>query len=175
VGASADPPQCAVDAMARWGATEGGGAFPQADALLILADAGGRNGCRPRQWKPQWQEPGRDRFGLPVTGCHSPTGCSKWHPRAPRVLSQSSSNWAGQPLRTVATMLGLIRGTSTRTGLTVSAHLLEGVFETGKKVTDAVLKTLNMARHAICPQWNSTIRPVLVRHPLHKQGNQIGK
>lgn len=58
-------------------------------------------------------------------------------------------------------MLRLIRGTSTRTGLTVSAHLLAGVFEKGKRVTDAVLKTLNMTRHAICPQWNYTFRPRL--------------
>src|SRR2546421_2840982 len=39
----------AVEAIARWWDTEGCGAFPQADQLLILADAGGRNGCRPRQ------------------------------------------------------------------------------------------------------------------------------
>ena len=32
-------------------------------------------------------------------------------------------------------MLGLIRGTRTQMGLTVSAHLLEGVCEKGKKVT----------------------------------------
>ena len=62
-------------------------------------------------------------------------------------------------------MLGLIRGTSTRTGLTVSAHLLDGVFEKGKKVTDAVLKTLNMTRHAICPQWNYTFCPRLGQAP----------
>jgi len=165
VGASADTPQFAVDAIARWWDTKGCGAFPQADELLILADAGGSNGCRPRQWKHQLQEQVSDRFGLTVTVCHYPTGCSKWNPIEHRLFSQISINWAGQPLRTFETMLSLIRGTSTRTGLTVSAHLLEGVFETGKKVTDAVMKTLNMARHAICPQWNYTIRPRLAQAP----------
>jgi hypothetical protein len=53
----------------------------------------------------------------------------------------------------------LIHGTTTQTGLRVSAHLLEGLFTTGKKVSDAVMKTLNMTRHAICPRWNYTIRP----------------
>jgi hypothetical protein len=62
-------------------------------------------------------------------------------------------------------MVRLIRGTRTRTGLTVSAHLLEGVFETGKKLTDAVMNTLHMTRHTRCPQWNSTIRPRVARTP----------
>ena len=55
----------------------------------------------------------------------------------------------------------LIRGTTTQTGLQVSAHLLGGLFETGKKVSDAAMKRLKMTRHAVCPRWNYTIRPRL--------------
>jgi hypothetical protein len=76
-----------------------------------------------------------------------------------------SINGAGQPLRTVETMLGLIRGTTTQTGLQVAAHGLEGVFEPGKKVSNAVIKALNMTRHAICPRGNYTIRPRLGTMP----------
>jgi hypothetical protein len=43
--------------------------------------------------------------------------------------------------------------------------VLEGLFETGKKVSDAVMRTLNITRHAICPQWNYTIRPRLDHAP----------
>ena len=93
--------------------------------------------------------------------CHYPTGCSKWNPIEHRLFSQISLNWAGQPLRTCETMLGLIRGTTTQTGLQVSAHLLGGLFETGKKVSDAAMKRLKMTRHAVCPRWNYTIRPRL--------------
>jgi len=89
----------------------------------------------------------------------------KWHPIEQRLLSQSSIHWAGKPLRTWETMLGVIRGTTTQTGLKVSAHLLEGIFETGKKVSDAVMQTLNMTRHAICPQWNYTMHPRLGKTP----------
>jgi len=119
---------------------------------LVLADAGGSNGCRPRLWKEQVQSPLSDTLGLAITVCHYPTGCSKWNPIAHRWLSHISMHWAGQPLRSFATMLGLIRGTRTQTGLTVSAHLLDGVFEKGKKGTDAVLKTRNLTRQAICLQ-----------------------
>jgi len=159
VGQSADTAEFAVEAIRRWWHEHGQKSYPKATKLLILADAGGSNGCRPRLWKEQLQSQLSDTLGLTITVCHYPTGCSKWNPIEHRLFSFISINWAGQPLRTFETMLNLIRGTNTRTGLTVSAHLLEGVFETGKKVTSAVIKSLNMTRHTICPQWNYTIRP----------------
>jgi hypothetical protein len=56
-------------------------------------------------------------------------------------------------------MLGSLRATTTTTGLRVIASLLEGVYQTGKRITDAVMKTLQVEQHVLCPQWNSTIRP----------------
>jgi hypothetical protein len=159
VGSSADTPQFAVEAIARWWDTEGCAAFPQTDHLLLLADAGGSNGCRPRQWKSQLQEQLSDRRGLTVTVCHYPTGCSKWNPIEHRLFSSISMNWAGKPLRTWDTMLGYIRGTTTSTGLEVQAFLHAGVYETGRSVSDAEMKMLNLEHHAICPNWNYTIRP----------------
>lgn len=159
VGLSADTPEFAVEAISRWWQDHGRQAYPQATRLLILADAGGSNGYRPRLWKAQLQSHLSDAMGLSITVCHYPTGCSKWNPIEHRLFSHISINWAGKPLRTFETMLSLIRGTTTQTGLEVSAHLLEGLFETGKKVSDAVMKTLNITRHTICPRWNYTIRP----------------
>jgi Rhodopirellula transposase DDE domain len=133
--------------------------YPEARDLLILADAGGSNGCRPRLWKAQLQSQLSDRLGLHVTVCHYPTGCSKWNPIEHRLFSQISLNWAGKPLRTFETMLGYIQETTTTTGLRVTASLIEGVYRTGKRVTNAVMKTLHVEPHAICPRWNYTIRP----------------
>ena len=100
-----------------------------------------------------------DRLGLSVNVCHYPTGCSKWNPIEHSLFSQISLNWAGKPLRTFETMLGYIRGTTTTTGLRVKASLLEGVYQTGKRVTTAVMNTLHVEPHAVCPRWNYTIRP----------------
>ena len=161
VGVSADTPEFAVAAILRWWHDHGYPAYPHATRLLILADGGGSNGHRPRLWKDQLQSQLSDGVGLSLTLCHYPTGCSKWNPIEHRLFSQISLNWAGQPLRTCETMLGLIRGTTTQTGLQVSAHLLGGLFETGKKVSDAAMKRLKMTRHAVCPRWNYTIRPRL--------------
>jgi Rhodopirellula transposase DDE domain len=161
VGTSADTPEFAVTAIARWWQQQGRVAYPQAAQLLILADAGGSNGCRLHLWKEQLQSRLSDRLGLTVTVCHYPTGCSKWNPIEHRLFSQISLNWAGQPLRTFETLLGYIRGTTTRTGLKVTARLLAGVYQVGKRVADAVMKSLKIEHHAVCPQWNYTIRPRL--------------
>jgi DDE family transposase len=165
VGTSADTPEFAVEAIARWWHEHGQAGYPAATRRLILAEAGGSHGCRPHLWKAQGQRHLSAALRLSVTGCHYPTGGSKWNPIEHRLFSQISINGAGKPLRTWETMLGLIRGTTPHTGLTVSAHLLEGIFETGNKVSATVLKTLNMPRHALCPQGNSTMHPRLGTPP----------
>jgi hypothetical protein len=159
VGSSGDTPQFAVDAIARWWEDQGRVRFPAADQVLILADAGGSNGCRPRLWKQQLQAQLSDRLGLTVTVCHYPTGCSKWNPIEHRLFSQISINWAGKPLRSWEIMLGYLRGTTTTTGLQVDAFRLDGVYATGQSVSDAEMQTLNLEQHDVCPSWNYTIRP----------------
>ena len=159
IGASADTPHFAVGAIATWWHNEGQAAFPHVGRLLILADAGGSNGYRSRAWKQQLQEQLSDQFGLTVTVCHYPTGCSKWNPIEHRLFSHISINWTGKPLRTFELMLAYIRGTTTTTGLTTKAFLLEGVHETGQRVSDADMAKLNLERHSVCPNWNYTTRP----------------
>jgi hypothetical protein len=159
VGQSADTPRFAVDLLARWWVDEGQAAFPAASELLILADGGGSNSARSRVWKQQLQDQLCDRFGLAVTVCHYPTGCSKWNPIEHRLFGPISLNWAGQPLATWDTMLGSLRGTTSATGLTVRAALHDGRYATGERVSDAEWATLNLTRHDICPTWNYTLRP----------------
>lgn len=159
VGTSADTPAFAVDAIAGWWQREGRAAFAGAEHLLILADAGGSNSCRARLWKERLQAVLCDRLGLQVTVCHYPTGCSKWNPIEHRLFSFISGNWSGTPLRTWEFLLAAIRGTTTRTGLTVQAVLNPAPYQTGWTVTDALMRTLNLEPHALCPTWNYTLRP----------------
>jgi len=159
VGSSGDTAQFAVDALARWWETNGRPAYPAADHLLILADGGGSNGYRTRLWKRQLQERLCDGLGVSVTVCHYPPGCSKWNPIEHRLFGPISLNWAGQPLRTWDTLLAFIRGTTTTTGLDVQAERLDGTYDTGLRVSDAEMTTLNLTTHAVCPSWNYTLQP----------------
>jgi len=159
VGSSADTPEFAVTALARWWQEEGRQRFPHATQLLTLADAGGSNAARSRSFKLQLQEQLSDRYGLSITVCHYPTGCSKWNPIEHRLFSQISLNWAGRPLRSLDIMLNSIRGTTTQTGLTVRAACLVGTFEKGQKVSDDQMRHLNIEQQSVCSQWNYTIHP----------------
>jgi hypothetical protein len=159
VGVSHNTPEFAVASIARWWKEEGQMAYPGAKEALILADGGGGNGSRARAWKMNLQEKLCDRFGLTVTVCHYPAGCSKWNPVEHRLFSQISKNWEGRPLKTLGVMLGYIRGTTTVTGLTVKARLDEGVYRKGQKVTVKDMEKIRLEAHAVCPKLNYKIRP----------------
>jgi hypothetical protein len=159
VGTSADTPQFAAEAVARWWVRFGCRRYPDAWRLLVLADSGGSNGCRPRLWKRCLQELLADRYGLDVTVCHYPTGASKWNPVEHRLFSHISRNWAGVPLRTPEVLLGYLRGTATATGLAVTAEWWDRAYVRGAKVSDAELAGLNIHPHDVCPRWNYTIKP----------------
>jgi transposase len=159
VGLSHNTPEFAVTAIARWWQDEGRVAHGGASRLLILADGGGGNGSRAKAWKVNLQANLCNRFGLTVTVCHYPPGCSKWNPVEHRLFSEISKNWAGRPLRSLTVMLGYIRGTTTTTGLTVTAHLDEGTYKKGQKVSKEDMKKVNLQPHEVCPALNYTISP----------------
>jgi transposase len=156
VGTSNDTPEFAVNAIARWWEDEGRAAYPSAEQLLILADGGGSNGSRVRAWKLNLQAKVSDKFGITVMVCHYPPGCSKWNPVEHRLFSQISSNWAGKPLRTLEITLGYIRGTTTTTGLKVTASLDDAHYKKRQKVTQEDFAELLVSPHNVCPSWNYT-------------------
>ena len=159
VGQSADTPTFAVDNLAHWCRTELPQRFPSATHLLLEADGGGSNASRSRVFKQQLQATIADAFGLTVTVCHYPPGTSKWNPIEHRVFSEISKTWQGCPLRSFDLILDYLRDTRTRTGLTVQAHLVTQLYQTGVKVSDAVLHALTIQFHEVCPQWNYTLYP----------------
>lgn len=159
VGVSDDTSEFAVTALSRRWREEGRAAYPAAKRALILADGGGTNGSRSRAWRVNLQRMMCDAHGLAVTVCHYPPGCSKWNPIERRLFSQISINWAGVPLRSLEVILGYIRGTTTKTGLRVSAHLDERIYQRGQKVGKNDVDGLCLKQHDPCPKWNYTISP----------------
>ncbi len=159
VGQSSDTAEFSTDAIYRWWKESGIHEYPGLKELLILGDSGGSNGCRSRLFKKEIQSKLCNRFGLSVTVCHYPRGCSKWNPIEHRLFSYISINWAGKPLRTYDLLLGYLSGTTTKTGLQVEASLVKGIYETGKRVLDKEMKQINLENHSVCSLWNYTIRP----------------
>jgi len=158
VGTSSDTSAFAVEAIGTWWSRYGCKRYRGADELLILADGGGSNGHRPRLWKARLQERIADRYGLHVTVCHYPTGASKWNPVEHRLFGPVSINWAGQPVRTLETMLGWVRGTEVG-GAGVTASLDRATYPTKVKVSKAEMQRIDLERHSVCPDWTYTIGP----------------
>ena len=159
VGHSYDTPEFAVHAIAQWWADPERPRFQREDKILILCDAGGSNNCRFWLWKLELQRQLADHFGLSVLVCHYPTGASKYNPIEYRLFSQISLNWAGTPLRSFETMLNYIRGTTTSTGLSVRAFMVNRSFEKGREVSKDERKSIHLIRRPLCPTWNYMIRP----------------
>ena len=157
VGQSHDTAEFAVESIDRWWRMLGRRCYPGSRKLLITADGGGSNSSRNRLWKYRLQE-FADRHGLEVTVCHYPPGTSKWNKVEHRLFSHVSITWRGQPLTSYETIINFISSTTTKTGLKVKAMLDTHEYETGKKITDQQMQTLNMRRHETHPTWNYTIQ-----------------
>lgn len=159
VGISSDTPEFATDCICRWYEEEGRYRYPYQDEILILADSGGSNGYRCRAWKQGLQIKLANCYGLKVTVCHYPPGCSKWNPIDHRLFSEISKNWQGRPLDSYQTILNYISTTTTATGLKVRACLNASHYTKGKRITDGEMAALSLKPHDIQPERNYTIIP----------------
>lgn len=159
VSASHNTAEFAVHAITQWWKDPERPRFEREDMLLIFCDAGGSNGYRFWLWKYHVQKLLANQLGITVMICHYPTGASKYNPIEYRLFSQITLNWAGKPLRSITIMLNYICGTTTKTGLTVKAFLVERNFEKGCSVSKKERDALNIERRHVCPNWNYLIRP----------------
>jgi hypothetical protein len=135
VGVTHDTAEFAVESIRRWWRLDGKRHYGGAERLLICADSGGSNGNRQRAWKLHLQA-FSDETQMAVTVCHYPPGTSKWNKIEHRLFSFISLNWRGTPLVNFETVVNLIGGTRTRSGLKVKAVLDTNQYATGIETTD---------------------------------------
>jgi len=156
VGDVADTATFAVESIRRWWNQMGRVRFPDADRLLITADAGGSNGYRLKAWKVELARLAQET-GLDITVCHYPPGTSKWNKIEHRMFSFITMNWRGKPLTSLRTIIELISATSTQTGLSIQADYDPNWYATGVKITNAQLAAVPLEPHDFHGEWNYTI------------------
>jgi hypothetical protein len=159
VGTSSDTPAFVAANLDRWWREEGEPRYPDATELLILADGGGSNGHRVRAFKYWLQNRICDAHCLVVTVAHYPAGASKWNPIEHRLFSEISKNWAGRPLDSFDTLIAYAASTTTATGLEVTAHLVDQLFQPGERISDAQMNQLDFEPHETQPARNYTLYP----------------
>jgi hypothetical protein len=158
VGIDHDTARFAAASIGRWWEEMGRARFPRARKVLITADGGGSNSSRSRLWKVALQELA-DETGLELVVCHFPPGTSKWNKVEHRLFCYLTQNWRGQPLVSHQAIVNLIANTTTSQGLLVQAALDTNTYETGIKVSDTQMATLNLAPAEFHGNWNYRIKP----------------
>jgi transposase len=163
VGTDHDTPEFAVESLRRWWQMVGRATYPDARALLVVADAGGSNSPRSKMWKRCLQTL-TDDTGLSISVSHYPPGTSKWNKIEHRLFSQIAINWRGRPMTSYETIIELIGHTTTRSGLCVHAALDARKYPVGLNVSDEEVSTLNIKKSRFHGDWNYTVRPI--RHSV---------
>jgi len=158
VGTDHDTAAFAAASIRGWWRAEGRRLYPNAQEIVITADAGGSNGSRLRLWKWELQRLADDA-NLTLSVCHFPPGTSKWNKVEHRLFSFISSNWRGEPLRDYETIVKLIARTTTATGLKVVCRLDRRKYATGSEVSDAEMETVCLERNRFHGDWNYAIKP----------------
>jgi len=159
VGMSSDTSEFAVNSIWQWWRHFGRNHYPKAEKLLICADGGGSNGSRSRAWKFYLQELS-NKIGLSITVCHYPPGTSKWNKIEHKMFSYISMNWKGKPLENYESIVNLIAGTKTKSGLKIKSKLDKAQYKKGQKISDEEFGEINLKFSKKFPLWNYKITPL---------------
>lgn len=158
VGIDHNTAEFAVESIRQWWRRMGCQRYPDANELLITADAGSSNGYRCRLWKVCLQQLADD-LGLRIMVCHFPPGTSKWNKIEHMMFCQITENWRGRPLLSRGVVVNLIANTRTTKGLTIKASLDVNSYDTGVEVSPEEIAALNIHRDKFHGDWNYTLRP----------------
>ncbi|MBV8217481.1 MAG: ISAzo13 family transposase [Solirubrobacterales bacterium] len=163
VGTSHDTSEFACDSLLDWWNRFGRVQYPEAKSLLLLCDGGGSNPAdtaRAEQHLFRWDmQRLADALGFEVRLAHYPPYTSKYNPIEHRLFPHLSRVCRGVVFTSLDRVVGLMRKASTRTGLSVVVDVLDKLYETGRKLTDAAKEAIHVIRDAILPRWNYRILP----------------
>jgi len=159
LGTSKDTAAFVCDCLAHWWTHYGQFDYPDAPSILLLADGGGSNSSRHYIFKSELQRL-VDRLGVEIRMAHYPPYCSKWNPVEHRVFPYLTRSMQGVILTSHTLVKDLIEKTTTRTGLQVVAHIIDKVYETGRKVADDFKETMRIVFDDYLGQWNYRAVPL---------------
>ena len=158
MGITKDTAEFAVNTIRSWWYQMGKSDYLKAKKILITADCGGSNGYRVKLWKWELQKLANE-LSMEIHVSHFPPGTSKWNKIEHRMFSYISQNWRGKPLITREVVVQLIGNTRTKTGLKIQAQLDLRSYETGKKINEKQMDTINLKDYKFCGKWNYKISP----------------
>ncbi len=153
VGLSRDTTAFACDSLRMFWHGDGQRLDPNATAILLLCDGGGRNSCHKHLFQEDLQGVVHD-IAVPIRVAHYPADCSKFNPIERRLFSHVTRACQGVLFDSIQTVLGLMQKTKTHQGLTVTVRVLDKLYEGGRTVSDAFKKNMPIVFEKLLPKWN---------------------
>lgn len=150
---SHDTSEFACESIWQWWQEEGQKAYSRADSLLLLCDGGGSNSASQLIFKQDLQTLA-DRIGLEIRVAHYPPYTSKYNPIEHRLFPHVTRACQGIIFKTPEQVQHYMSQTTTRTGLSVVANIVDKVYKTGRKVVDGFKKTMRLVFDNILPRFN---------------------
>jgi hypothetical protein len=158
LGTSKDTSEFACDSLRNWWYHQGQYDYPEATSLLILCDGGGSNNAHHHIFKADLQLLA-DEIGLEIRIAHYPPYTSKYNPIDHRLFPHVTRACQGAVFSSLVWVKHLMQQTKTQYGLTVIVHIIDKVYQTGRKVAVAFINNMPIVFDDYLPQWNYTAIP----------------
>ena len=153
VGTSHDTSEFACDSFRQWWYNYGSENYPNATSILVLCDGGGSNSSRHYIFKNDLQTLA-DEIGIEIRIAHYPPYCSKYNPIEHRLFPHITRACQGVVFSSLEVVTELISKTRTEKGLKVFVHVIDKVYETGRKVHETFKSNMRIIFDKILPKWN---------------------
>ena len=153
VGTSHDTSEFACDSFRQWWYNCGSENYPNATSILVLCDGGGSNSSRHCIFKQDLQALA-DEIGVEIRIAHYPPYCSRYNPIEHRLFPHITRACQGVIFSSLEVVTELISKTRTEKGLKVFVHVLDKVYETGRKVHETFKSNMRIVFDKILPKWN---------------------
>lgn len=163
LGKSHDTSEFACDSFRIWWFTYGCLHYPHATSILLLCDGGGSNSSRHYIFKQDLQDLA-DEIGIEIRIAHYPPYCSKYNPIEHRLFPHLTRACQGVLFNSVDVVKHLMEKTHTQKGLKVFVHVLDKVYQIGRKATEAFKQNMPIIHDAFLSQWNYRAVPAFPSH-----------
>ena len=90
---------------------------------------------------------------------HYPAYCSKFNPIERRLFCHVTRACQGVLFDSLQTVVDLMQKTKTQAGLSVTVRVLDKLYETGRKVSDAFKQNMPIVFEPVLPKWNYWVVP----------------
>ena len=161
IGTSKDTSEFSCDSLRQWWYNQGRYNYVNVTSILILCDAGGSNSYRHYIFKSDLQKLA-DEIGVEIRVAHYPSYASKWNPIEHRLFCHITRSLKGVIFKSYELVKELIERTTTKTGLTVKAHIIKKMYETGRKVADNFKETMRIIFDEKLGKWNYRAVPLKI-------------